>query len=47
MNVLYNMGMTGFDSEISQDISMPSHEIALVKIDFNFLNGEDNYALAA
>jgi len=26
---------------------MPSHEIALVKIDFNFINGEDNYALAA
>ena len=32
--VLYNMGMTGFDSEISLNISMPSHEIALVKIDF-------------
>jgi len=26
---------------------MPSNEIVLVKLNFNFLNGEDNYALAA
>ncbi len=41
------MGMTGFDSEISQNISMPSNEIVLVNHNFNFINGEDNYALAA
>ena len=45
--VLYFMGMTGFDSKISRIISMSSHEIVLVKIDFTFLNGENNYALAA
>ena len=45
--VYFIKGMTGFDSKISRIISMSSHEIALVKIDFTFLNGENNYALAA
>jgi len=41
------MGMTGFDSKVSYVISMSSHEIVLVNHDFTFLNGENNYALAA
>ena len=45
--VYYNMGMTGFDSRISWNISMSSNEIELVNLNFNFINGEDNYALAA
>ena len=40
-------GTTGFDSKISEFVSIPSYEITLVKPNFNFLNGEDNYALAA
>ena len=40
-------GTTGFDSEDSEFVSIPSYEITLVKPNFNFLNGEDNYALAA
>ena len=41
------LGMTGFDSKISRNTSMPSREMELVKLDFNTINGEDNYALAA
>tara|TARA_R110002153_G_scaffold264365_3_gene426231 strand:- start:810 stop:1001 length:192 start_codon:yes stop_codon:yes gene_type:complete len=40
-------GTTGFDSKDSGFVSIPSYEITLVKPNFNFLNGEDNYALAA
>jgi len=40
-------GTTGFDSKDSEFVSIPSYEITLVKPNFNFLNGEDNYALAA
>jgi len=41
------LGTTGFDSKDSKLVSIPSYEITLVKPNFNFLNGEDNYALAA
>jgi type IV pilus assembly protein PilQ len=37
----------GFDSKVSKFVSISSYEITLVKPNFNFLNGEDNYALAA
>ena len=40
-------GTTGFDSKDSEFVSIPSYEITLVKPNFNFLNGENNYALAA
>ncbi len=40
-------GTTGFDSKDSEFVSISSYEITLVKPNFNFLNGEDNYALAA
>jgi hypothetical protein len=35
----------GFDSKDSEFVSISSYEITLVKPNFNFLNGEDNYAL--
>jgi hypothetical protein len=41
------LGTTGFDSKVSKFVSISSYEITLVKPNFNFLNGEDNYALAA
>ena len=41
------MGTTGFDCKVNVNTSMSSNEIALVKLNFKFLNGEDNYALAA
>lgn len=41
------MGTTGFDSKVGEIVSISSYEITLVKPNFNFLNGEDNYALAA
>jgi hypothetical protein len=41
------MGSTGFDSEIYEIVSTSSNEIILVNTYFNFLNGENNYALAA
>ena len=41
------LGTTGFDSKDSEFVSISSYEITLVKPNFNFLNGEDNYALAA
>ena len=41
------LGTTGFDSKDSRLVSISSYEITLVKPNFNFLNGEDNYALAA
>jgi len=44
---IVKMGTTGFDSKDSEFVSIPSYEITLVKPNFNFLNGEDNYALAA
>jgi len=40
-------GTTGFDSKDSEFVSISSYEITLVKPNFTFLNGEDNYALAA
>ena len=41
------LGTTGFDCKVNSNRSMSSHEIALVNLDFNFINGEDNFALAA
>jgi len=41
------LGTTGFDSKDSEFVSISSYEITLVKPNFTFLNGEDNYALAA
>jgi hypothetical protein len=43
----FALGTTGFDSEINQKVSMSSKETYLVKLGFNFLHGEDNYAMAA
>ena len=40
-------GTTGFDSKASDNVSIPRTEIMLVKLISTFLNGEDNYALAA
>lgn len=41
-------GPTGFDSGSNDTVSMPSAGIQLVNLIFHpFLNGENNYALAA
>ncbi len=40
-------GTTGFDSKISENVSMPRSEMTTRKTYFNILNGENNYALAA
>ena len=41
------MGMTGFDSKLNEIISMSRIVYYLVKKVCEFLNGENNYALAA
>ena len=42
------MGSTGFDSESNESVSMQSAGIQLFNLIFHiFLNGENNYALAA
>ena len=43
----YLQGTTGFDSKISETVSIPRTEMMTRKPYFNHLNGEDNYALAA
>ena len=40
-------GTTGFDSKVSETVSIPRTEMITRKPYFNHLNGEDNYALAA
>ena len=40
-------GTTGFDSKISETVSIPRTEMTTRNSYFNHLNGEDNYALAA
>ena len=40
-------GTTGFDSKVSETVSIPRTEMMTRKPYFNHLNGEDNYALAA
>ena len=37
----------GFDSKVSETVSIPRTEMMTRKPYFNHLNGEDNYALAA
>ena len=40
-------GTTGFDSKVSETVSIPRTEMITRKPYFNHLNGENNYALAA
>lgn len=48
VNVLSHMGSTGFDSESNWVVSMSSAGILARKSHIShFLNGENNYALAA
>jgi len=39
--------VAGFDSKVSETVSIPRTEMNTRKPYFNHLNGEDNYALAA
>ena len=41
------LGTTGFDSKVSEKVSMSRSEMTTRKTYFKFINGEDNYALAA
>ena len=40
-------GTTGFDSKVSENVSIPRSEMKTRKTYFKQLNGENNYALAA
>ena len=42
-----SQGTTGFDSKVSETVSIPRTEMMTRKPYFNHLNGENNYALAA
>ena len=42
-----SQGTTGFDSKVSETVSIPRTEMMTRKPYFNHLNGEDDYAVAA
>ena len=41
------LGTTGFDSKVSEIVSIPRTEMKTRKTYFNNINGENNFALAA